>query len=151
MANWYSSDEIKEQINEIRDLTGDSNRVYLITITEADCPSCEYNEVTHESKDSSCVTCGGSGKLPTESSVSLLAKIRWVNEIEANLMKIGYLPRGGVTITIDNTYESNIDNLTPIDRVEVDGIEIRIKGKKPKGYKKVNRTVFYAEPISLST
>ena len=151
MTNWLTPDEIKTEINTIRSLTGDSGRISLIAITETDCPACEYNDLTHESKDSSCPTCNGRGKIPTESSVSLLAKIRWVNEIESVQEKIGYLPRGGVIFTIDINYESNVDTVdkgTPPGKIEIDGITVRITGKDYRGYKIRNRVRYYAESIS---
>jgi hypothetical protein len=150
LANWLSDNEIKKRINEIRDLTGDKDRISLITITESLCPDCEYNEITHESKDSSCSTCGGIGKLQAESAVSLLAKVRWVDEATANLEKIGYLPRGGAIFTVDSIYESNLDDLTPIDRVEIDGITVIVVARKYKGFKNKNRVTFYAEITSMS-
>lgn len=150
MTKWLNPDEIKKKINEIREETGDKNRIALVTVTESDCPDCEYDDVTNESKDSSCSTCSGIGKLQAESAVTLLAKIRWVTDPEDILMKTGVLPKGGVVFTIDNNYESNVDTIkdSGIDKILIDGIEVKIKKKGKKGSREVNRVKYYAEVIS---
>ncbi len=141
---WLSKEEKKKRINKIRQFYGDRSRVELISKVYSNCPDCDYDPVKQESKDSACPTCLGKGRVSIDTTINLLAKIRWVDATEEELLKTGYLPRGGVTFTVDNIYESTIEDA---EEIRIDGKEVRIKGKKYKGNPIVNRVTFFSEPI----
>jgi len=139
MPDWLSSKEIKNRINDIRKFTSDDDNVELIYETLTDCPDCDYDEIRQESKDASCPTCGGRGKIAIESSTFILAKIRWLDGIEKSLMGTGYLPEGRVSFTVDNIFESSVDDA---EKIKINDRLIKIKSKSPRGRGGVNRITY---------
>lgn len=144
MAEWLSARDRKRRINRIRELASDEQRVELVNIVYTDCPICGYDLIKQEAKDSACSTCGGTGKVGTETSIVLLAKVRWIDPMEETIMKTGYLPIGGVTFTIDSDFEDNVDGS---EKILVDGIQVQIISKRYRGFPKVNRVTYDCEPV----
>jgi len=144
MSNWLSSKDIKNRINNIRKLTSDDNNVELIYEALSDCPDCDYDEIRQESKDASCETCGGRGKVVVETSIFVLAKIRWLDGIEENMMRTGYLPEGRVSFTVDNIFETSVDEAA---KIKIQSNLIKIEAKIPKGRGSTNRITYIGRTI----
>jgi hypothetical protein len=125
-------------IDDIRQAIGRSVIFYLED--KSDCPTCEIDPVTNESKDPFCPTCSGIGYLITYSGLSTIAHINWGGMDDLNWVSGGQFFNGDCRIQIKYT-EENISAVDNAIYVLVDGKKMSVDKKTFRGAQELNRII----------
>lgn len=78
-----------------------NEQVGICKHTVAPCPDCGYDPVRKESTDYGCETCGGVGKIKTETVVTIPASVEQEEDFKYDFSKTGKFVNGQIYLTID--------------------------------------------------
>lgn len=143
MAITFPSD-YKEQIDEIRDVIGQTVTFYLEG-TPTVCPVCSgagyYDPVNETSTDWACFLCSGAYYLYNDDTESIKAHVRWKSSDIPEFTTAGFYPQGTCTVTIDiNDLADN--QISLIKYIVADNRKLQVNEVVKRGVPTRNRIRF---------